>query len=140
MDLTVAVWKVFKATDTLVVYQVNIKTYKNVSWIDLIESNKLRIGNNSFNFLVVESTSVCQYNEDCPPELLCDRLNRKCISPCAINKCGDNAECLPSNHGIQCKCAPGFTGNAFLECYQGNYCFWKKICNFNDSVKGSDRI
>lgn len=69
--------------------------------------------------LVVDSRSVCQYNEDCPPELLCDRLNRVCINPCAINECGDNAECFPENHGIQCKCFAGFTGNPYLECYQG---------------------
>lgn len=69
--------------------------------------------------LVMDSHSVCQYNEDCPPELLCDRLNRVCINPCSADKCGDNAECVPSNHGIECKCYAGYTGNPFLECYQG---------------------
>lgn len=69
-------------------------------------------------FLVMDSHSVCQYNEDCPPELLCDRLNRVCINPCSADKCGDNAECVPSNHGIECKCYAGYTGNPFLECYQ----------------------
>ncbi|CAH2073961.1 unnamed protein product, partial [Iphiclides podalirius] len=68
------------------------------------------------------SESVCQYNEDCPPELLCDRMNRVCINPCAINKCGDNAECVPENHGVQCKCGAGFTGNPFLECYKVQGC------------------
>lgn len=75
---------------------------------------------NKIVILVIPHGSVCQYNEDCPPELLCDRLNRICISPCAVDQCGDNAECIPSNHGIQCKCYAGFTGNPFLECFQGN--------------------
>ncbi|XP_037295454.1 uncharacterized protein LOC119189544 isoform X2 [Manduca sexta] len=70
----------------------------------------------------MDSRSVCQYNEDCPPELLCDTLNRVCISPCAVNKCGENAECVPFNHDSQCRCPAGFTGNAFLECHQVQGC------------------
>lgn len=74
--------------------------------------------------LVIPTGSVCQYNEDCPPELICDRLNRVCMNPCGMNDCGENAECIPFNHGIQCKCSAGFTGNPFLECFQGE----KKMC------------
>lgn len=62
---------------------------------------------------------VCQYNEDCPPDKLCDRLNRVCINPCAEDSCGDNAECVPTNHGISCSCLPGHQGNAYIECEQG---------------------
>lgn len=62
---------------------------------------------------------VCQYNEDCPPDKLCDRLNRVCINPCADDSCGDNAECVPTNHGISCSCLPGHQGNAYIECEQG---------------------
>lgn len=50
---------------------------------------------------------VCQYNEDCPPNKLCDRLNRRCINPCFEDSCGDNAECVPKNHEATCICLPG---------------------------------
>lgn len=71
------------------------------------------------SFAVMSQRSVCQYNEDCPPEKLCDRLNRVCINPCMEDSCGENAECIPVNHGIQCRCPTGFTGNAYLFCNQG---------------------
>lgn len=88
--------------------------------MDVRRLDKLVLTNsNILNVLVIESHSVCQYNEDCPPELLCDRLNRRCISPCNDDSCGVNAECVPENHGIQCKCLAGYKGNPFLECYQG---------------------
>ncbi|XP_028157244.1 uncharacterized protein LOC114350564 isoform X7 [Ostrinia furnacalis] len=77
---------------------------------------------------VNDNKSVCQYNEDCPPELLCDRLNRVCINPCTMNKCGDNAECIPAKHGIECKCYAGYTGNPFLECYQVQGCRTDNEC------------
>jgi len=59
---------------------------------------------------------VCQYNEDCPPNKLCDRLNRVCINPCFEDSCGENAECIPENHGFTCQCPVGFVGNAYVEC------------------------
>lgn len=70
------------------------------------------------NFLspVYGHQSICQYNEDCPPNKLCDRLNRRCINPCTVDSCGDNAECTPVNHGIECACRNGFIGNAYIEC------------------------
>lgn len=81
----------------------------------------------------MDSRSVCQYNEDCPPELLCDRLNRVCMNPCNEDSCGENAECIPANHGIECKCYAGFTGNPFVECYQGKktliYFYYSMTCD-----------
>jgi hypothetical protein len=59
---------------------------------------------------------VCQYNQDCPPHLFCDRLNRVCRSPCMSESCGDNAECYVENRLPKCKCKSGFSGNAYLEC------------------------
>lgn len=62
---------------------------------------------------------VCQYNEDCPPDKACDRLNRLCINPCSEDSCGENAECWPDNHQVQCRCLPGSYGNPYIECGQG---------------------
>lgn len=104
--------------DMLAAFQVHIKHTGSVLHFILLYIVLITI-----IIIVVDSKSVCQYNEDCPPELLCDRLNRVCISPCAINKCGDNAECIPINHGIQCKCPSGFAGNPYLECYEGKNIF-----------------
>lgn len=73
-------------------------------------------------FKTGDRVNVCQYNEDCPPDKLCDRLNRRCINPCLVDSCGENADCVPRNHGIDCKCFPGFVGNAYVECLQIQGC------------------
>lgn len=87
--------------------------------------NQVRIIDNQkfsqlMSFLTVEGripgTNVCQYNEDCPPEKLCDRLNRRCINPCMEDSCGDNAECYPVEHVAQCRCLPEHIGNPYVAC------------------------
>lgn len=77
------------------------------------------MGNRVLEFLVVEPKPICQYNEDCPPNKLCDRLNRRCINPCMEDSCGENAECIPENHGIKCICPAGYGGNPYIECELG---------------------
>lgn len=69
--------------------------------------------------LVHNYQPVCQYNEDCPPDKLCDRLNRICISPCFEDSCGDNAHCLPENHEPVCECDGGYLGNPYVSCARG---------------------
>lgn len=68
---------------------------------------------------VTDNKSVCHYNEDCPPDKLCDRLNRICMSVCLEDSCGDNAECLPIDHAITCQCLPGCVGNPYQSCEKG---------------------
>ncbi|XP_065203536.1 neurogenic locus notch homolog protein 1-like [Planococcus citri] len=60
--------------------------------------------------------SICQYNEDCPPNELCDRLNRICINPCFEDSCGENAECVPENYKAICRCPQGTKGNPHILC------------------------
>lgn len=76
---------------------------------------------------------MCQYNEDCPPDKLCDRLNRICINPCQADSCGDNAECFAVNHGIDCRCRAGYVGNAYIECTQHQGCLSDRQCNDNEA-------
>lgn len=70
---------------------------------------------------VASPKPICQYNEDCPPFQLCDRLNRRCMSPCIEDSCGIDAECFPANHAATCKCRNGFSGNPYIQCSQSTY-------------------
>lgn len=87
----------------------------------------------SNSFVVTTPGSVCQYNEDCPPEKLCDRLNRVCINPCQEDSCGENADCFPRNHGIECRCRSGFSGNAYIECVQLHGCRSDSECSSHEA-------
>lgn len=84
-------------------------------------------------YIVLDPSNVCQYNADCPPDKLCDRLNRRCISPCLDGSCGENAECIPANHGIQCQCFTGYTGNPNIECYQVQGCRSDSECSSSEA-------
>lgn len=84
-----------------------------------------------------KSPPVCQYNEDCPPNKLCDRLNRRCINPCQEDSCGENAECVALNHGIECICLPGYAGNAYVECSVQQGCRSDSECDLSQAcIKG----
>lgn len=84
-------------------------------------------------FTVADYKPVCQYNEDCPPNKLCDRLNRICINPCFEDSCGDNAECLPKDHGTECRCLPGHAGNPFISCEKVYGCRQDEDCGSNEA-------
>lgn len=80
---------------------------------------------------VYNNPSVCQYNEDCPPDKLCDRLNRRCINPCQEDSCGENAECFAVNHGIECRCLSGYSGHPYVECRKELGCRSDSECNID---------
>ncbi|VEN46223.1 unnamed protein product [Callosobruchus maculatus] len=82
---------------------------------------------------VIDYKPICQYNEDCPPNKLCDRLNRICINPCFEDSCGENAECIPKDHGIDCRCLPGHQGNPFVECLSVQGCRSDAECASNEA-------
>ncbi|KAL1140438.1 hypothetical protein AAG570_000370 [Ranatra chinensis] len=82
---------------------------------------------------VMSQKSVCQYNEDCPPDKLCDRLNRVCINPCQEDSCGDNAICTPADHGVDCTCPPGSSGNPYIECSAVSGCHSDNECSSNEA-------
>nr|CAD7425818.1 unnamed protein product [Timema monikensis] len=77
--------------------------------------------------------NVCQYNEDCPPNKACDRLNRVCINPCFEDSCGENAECRPVNHAVECLCLNGFTGNPYVECGRVTGCRSDNECSLSEA-------
>ncbi|KAK2714566.1 hypothetical protein QYM36_008951, partial [Artemia franciscana] len=56
----------------------------------------------------------CRSDQDCPEEAAC--RNGKCVNPCLYDECGPRAECFPAVHRANCRCPPGFTGNAKISC------------------------
>lgn len=61
-------------------------------------------------------TSQCQYNEDCPDDETCDRLNRVCRPACDQDSCATEADCVGRDHQPHCRCKPGRIGNPYIEC------------------------
>jgi len=57
----------------------------------------------------------CITSSDCRQNQACS--NQKCIDPCP-GTCGINAKCQVISHNPICSCPPGYTGNAFMNCYQ----------------------
>lgn len=57
----------------------------------------------------------CTISSDCRQNQACS--NQKCIDPCP-GTCGVNAKCQVINHNPICSCPSGYTGNAFINCYQ----------------------
>ncbi|KAG8232833.1 hypothetical protein J437_LFUL013159, partial [Ladona fulva] len=82
---------------------------------------------------VISPRPICQYNEDCPPHELCDRLNRLCINPCSEDTCGSNAHCVPVNHGVDCQCLSGFSGNPYVGCSKVLGCRGDNDCPTNEA-------
>lgn len=68
------------------------------------------------NPLIACVRGICQYNEDCPDDEACDRLNRVCRKVCDIDSCAQNAICEGRKHQPVCVCGPGLLGNPYIEC------------------------
>lgn len=66
------------------------------------------------NFFILLVTG-CQSDEECHANEAC--VGGKCSNPC---HCGPNAVCDVVYHKANCKCLPGYTGDAILGC-KGNY-------------------
>lgn len=61
-------------------------------------------------------TGVCQYNEDCRDDEICDRLNRVCQPVCDAESCAPTALCRGKQHQPMCNCPPGTNGNPYIQC------------------------
>lgn len=55
----------------------------------------------------------CVQNDDCDRSRAC--INNKCQDPCP-GACGINAECRVLNHGPNCNCFDGYTGDPHRSC------------------------
>lgn len=56
----------------------------------------------------------CHTDNDCSDREKC--IRGTCIEACKIDRCGVNALCNSFSHQAVCTCAPGYTGNAHVEC------------------------
>lgn len=56
----------------------------------------------------------CVLNSDCPRDKAC--LRSKCVNPCSLEACAQNAICEVVSHVPMCRCPPGFEGNALVQC------------------------
>jgi len=56
----------------------------------------------------------CVLNSDCPRDKAC--LRSKCVNPCSLEACAQNAICEVISHIPMCRCPPGFEGNALVQC------------------------
>ena len=69
-----------------------------------------------FNFSIgIPEPVGCQSDQECSRNEACNFGD--CVNPCASsNPCSSNAECYNENHKANCRCPPGFTGDAFRRC------------------------
>ncbi|XP_017779241.1 PREDICTED: adhesive plaque matrix protein 2 isoform X2 [Nicrophorus vespilloides] len=57
----------------------------------------------------------CTEDSHCGDHRAC--INYKCENPC-VGQCGANADCTPRRHLAVCTCAPGYNGDALINCYK----------------------
>ncbi len=59
----------------------------------------------------------CRSDPECPDNQACDVPSGDCYDPCIANDpCGQNAECLVSQHLDKCRCRFGYTGDPYRAC------------------------
>lgn len=68
-----------------------------------------------YDFLVVEVRAECYQDTDCRVTEVCRQGD--CMDACQQKQCGINAKCEHTVHDARCECLPGFTGDAFRECF-----------------------
>lgn len=56
----------------------------------------------------------CVLNSDCSKDKAC--LRSKCVNPCTLQACAQNAICEVVSHIPMCRCPPGLEGNALVQC------------------------
>lgn len=67
----------------------------------------------------------CVFNNDCPPNQMCNRLTHTCYDICEKDTCGENAVCIAEHHKSLCQCPPGFKPSPTAEIK----CVYLDICN-----------
>lgn len=60
----------------------------------------------------------CKSDSECPLTQAC--INRECVDPCPLERCGINAICSAKNHRAVCSCPPGYRPDPdpYIRCKQ----------------------
>lgn len=58
----------------------------------------------------------CVVDDECSRDKAC--INQQCQDPCALDRCGPNADCRVQNHRPLCVCRDGFEGNGRYGCHE----------------------
>ena len=58
-----------------------------------------------FSFILFHIAG-CKSDSECPLTQAC--INRDCVDPCPLERCGINAICNAKNHRAVCSCPPGY--------------------------------
>ncbi|KAF2350557.1 EGF-like domain [Trinorchestia longiramus] len=74
----------------------------------------------------VVTAIACEADKSCPSTQAC--VDNRCRYPCEDKPCGENAECVNSEHSAQCRCRNGFTGDALRGCTPVG-CYGAKDCS-----------
>lgn len=56
----------------------------------------------------------CVVSSECSPNKAC--VNQKCVNPCTLDACGQNANCNVVNHNPVCNCPKDMEGDPFTQC------------------------
>lgn len=82
-----------------------------------------------FTYVDINYVPICQYNEDCPPNKLCDRMNRVCMNPCHEDSCGEGALCVVEDYELKCICPEGLSGQPYIQCLRVEGCSSDSECS-----------
>ena len=95
--------------------QGKIQTHRHRTYyLALIIEYSTRI-HTRYDFLLVEVRAECYQDTDCRVTEVCRQGD--CMDACQQKQCGINAKCEHTVHDARCECLPGFTGDAFRECF-----------------------
>lgn len=88
------------------------------------------------NGTIADSNGNCRSPGDCITDADCSETgkcqNNRCINPCDVNNCGNNAECLVSKHQAVCECPPDSQGDPYKECVKFQ-CIKDADCNLEEA-------
>jgi hypothetical protein len=86
---------------TLVIHTLSVK---NVSFVLLLSTCFYLIW--SITWMSEIFSAGCKSDSECPLTQAC--INRECVDPCPLERCGVNALCSAKNHRAVCSCPAGY--------------------------------
>jgi hypothetical protein len=96
----------------------HIPSVKNVSIFKILKIEFLQM--NAFYLILPNlfATAGCKSDSECPLTQAC--INRECVDPCPLERCGVNAICSANNHRAVCSCPPSYRPDPdpYIRCKQ----------------------